>query len=90
MGRNKRVCSEKAGRAEQTLSEPPPDKEVSDCLPAKFWKVSSMLCEPGANGKRSHRNMGVAAVFTNIFKNGKKQALWILGLEKYDELEGIG
>lgn len=54
-----------------------------------------MYCEPGASGKQYRGNMGVAAVFTGIFKNGRQTAgffekIWVLGLEKYDELEGIG
>ena len=33
-----------------------------------------MFCGLGANGKQFHENMGAAAVFTGIFKNGKQQA----------------
>ncbi len=29
-----------------------------------------MFCEPGVSGKQYRGNMGAAAVFTGIFKNG--------------------
>lgn len=32
-----------------------------------------MFCEPGASGNLFHENMDAAAVFTDIFKNGKRQ-----------------
>lgn len=32
-----------------------------------------MFCEPGVSGKLLRENMGVAAVFTGIFKNGRQR-----------------
>ena len=53
-----------------------------------------MYCGWGVNGKRFPKSMDAAAVFTATFKNGEKRVffekIWALGLEKYDELEGIG
>ena len=53
-----------------------------------------MFSGQDVNGKPSHGSMVPVVQFIVIFKNGEKQVffekIWALGLEKYDELEGIG
>ena len=50
-----------------------PGKDAQVCRPNRCWRASFMFCGLGANGKQFHENMGAAAVFTGIFKNGKQQ-----------------
>ena len=47
--------------------------------PGRFWKASSMSCGLAGSGKQSCGNMGAAAVFSGIFKNGKRQ----ISLKRY-------
>ena len=48
----------------------------------------------GANGKLFRGNMGAASSIHRYFQEwqtaGFFEKIWVLGLEKYDELEGIG
>lgn len=41
--------------------------------PDKCWRVFSMFCEPDVSGKLFRENMGAAAVFTDTFKNDRRQ-----------------
>lgn len=48
-------------------------KDGQACLLGRCWRVSSMFCEPGVSGKQYRENMGAAAVFIDIFRNGRRQ-----------------
>ena len=56
-----------------------------------------MYCGLGVNRTQFHKNMGVTAVFTDIFKNGKQQVslkgygYWVWkNMISYRELAGNG
>lgn len=70
------------------------DKAVRPFRPEEYWKESSALYAQDASGKRFPRSMGAEARSIGDFRNGKGagffERIWAKGLERYDELEGIG
>ena len=59
----------------------------------KCWKVSSTCCVLDANGRAVPKEYGCASSIHRSYQEwaqaGFFQKIWALGLEKYNELEGI-
>ena len=72
-GKKSKSIFRKSSEIRTSITRKHRDRDGQACLPDRCWKESSMFCEPGVSGKLLRENMGVAAVFTGIFKNGRQR-----------------